>query len=393
MTKEFRLNIYLSYGHALSDIMHIVFGLTLYFVSDDLNLSILSMGILYNTASIFRGISGVISGMLSDKTNFLYWIILFAILSTIGSWIIAYSTDSNMFTIGVIILGIGSGIYHPVGTSAITKYTINTGKSLGYHSLGGAIGIALAPWFFINISSNYSWGMSYFIFGILTLPIVLIFFDKEIRNLKENLKIPEQKHKLKIDYKKVSPIFVYASLKDFSISGLFLMIAIFINNLIKDSFLGNTNYDFYTSLISSVIILFGGIGAFTGGYLDNKNSRKNILLYSCLFAGILFLFTSNNLLLIIIIFSMISFLISSNDPSLGNWLGDSMPKNLHGTSFALMYGLGQIVGSFSGTLAGVLLNYFSTTIYFKTLSVPLIIASIVIPYLYPKIKLIANQKN
>jgi MFS family permease len=235
--------------------------------------------------------------------------------------------------------------------------------------------------------------MSYFIFGILTLPIVLIFFDKEIRNLKENLKIPEQKYKLKIDYKKVSPIFVYASLKDFSISGLFLMIAIFVNNLIKDSFFGNTNYDFYTSLISSVIILFGGIGAFTGGYLDNKNSRKNILLYSCLFAGILFLFTSNNLLLIIIIFSMISFLISSNDPSLGNWLGDSMPKNLHGTSFALMYGLGQIVGSFSGTLAGVLLNYFSTTIYFKTLSVPLIIASIVIPYLYPKIKLIANLKN
>ena len=72
MTKEFRLNIYLSYGHALSDIMHIVFGLTLYFVSDDLNLSILSMGILYNTASIFRGISGVISGMLSDNIFFVW---------------------------------------------------------------------------------------------------------------------------------------------------------------------------------------------------------------------------------------------------------------------------------------------------------------------------------
>ena len=123
MNKEIRLNLYLSYSHALSDIMHIVFGLTLYFVSEDLNLSILSMGLLYNTASIFRGLSGFISGILSDRSNFIHWIILFAILSSIGSWVISYSSDLNSFSIGVIILGIGSGIYHPVGTSGITKYT------------------------------------------------------------------------------------------------------------------------------------------------------------------------------------------------------------------------------------------------------------------------------
>ena len=102
---------------------------------------------------------------------------------------ISYSSDLNAFSIGVIVLGIGSGIYHPVGTSGITKYTTNTAKSLGYHSLGGAIGIALAPWFFINISSNYSWEASYLIFGLLTLPIILIYFDKEIINLKKDFNI------------------------------------------------------------------------------------------------------------------------------------------------------------------------------------------------------------
>ena len=390
MNREFRLNLYLSYSHALSDIMHIVFGLTLYFVSEDLNLSILSMGLLYNTASIFRGISGFASGILSDKSNFLYWIILFAALSSVGSWIISYSSDLNMFSIGVIVLGIGSGIYHPVGTSAITKYTINTAKSLGYHSLGGAIGIALAPWFFINISSNYSWELSYFIFGILTLPIILIYIDKEIRNLKSDLKPPTEKSIKEINYKKVTPIFIYASLKDFSISGLFLMLAVFINELTKESISDISDVDFYTSLISSVIILFGGIGAFAGGYLDNLKSRKKILLYSCLIAGIFFLATTNNLHFTIIVFTVISFVISSNDPSLGNWLGNTMPKNLHGTSFAFMYGLGQIIGSFSGSLAGVVLNYFSTTIYFRTLSLPLIAASIVVLYLY---KNSDNNKN
>ena len=48
MNKEYRLNLYLSYAHALSDSAHIIFGLTLYFVSDNLNISILTMGFIYN---------------------------------------------------------------------------------------------------------------------------------------------------------------------------------------------------------------------------------------------------------------------------------------------------------------------------------------------------------
>ena len=85
MNKEFRLNLYLSYAHALSDAAHIIFGLTLYFVSDNLNISILTMGFIYNLSSILRGISGVSAGILSDKSNFAYWIIVFATLSTIFS--------------------------------------------------------------------------------------------------------------------------------------------------------------------------------------------------------------------------------------------------------------------------------------------------------------------
>ncbi len=183
MNKEFRLNLYLSYAHALSDAAHIIFGLTLYFVSDNLNISILTMGFIYNLSSILRGISGVSAGILSDKSNFAYWIIVFATLSTIGCLILSLSNNTNIFTIGIMVLAIGSGIYHPVGLSAITKYTTNPGKSFGYHGLGGAIGISLAPWFFINISSAYTWQLSYLLYGLLTLLIIFIYFDKEIINL------------------------------------------------------------------------------------------------------------------------------------------------------------------------------------------------------------------
>ena len=171
-----------------------------------------------------------------------------------------------------MVLAIGSGIYHPVGLSAITKYTTNPGKSFGYHGLGGAIGISLAPWFFINISSAYSWQLSYLLYGLLTLPIIFIYFDKEIINLSYVKSTTENIKKYKLNIKETYPIYLFASLKDFGISGLLLMLAAFINTSIVNQWQSINDIDLYTSLISSLIILMGGFGAFAGGYLDsNKN--------------------------------------------------------------------------------------------------------------------------
>ena len=57
------------------------------------------------------------------------------------------------------------------------------------------------------------------------------------------------------------------------------MLAVFINTLLKDSASMFNDIDFYTSLISSVIILFGGIGAFAGGYLDNLKMKEQFQYY------------------------------------------------------------------------------------------------------------------
>ena len=393
MNKEYRLNLYLSYAHALSDSAHIIFGLTLYFVSDNLDINILTMGFIYNLSSILRGISGVFAGILSDKSNFLYWIILFATLSTLGCLILSISNNTNIFTIGIIILAIGSGIYHPVGLSAITKFTVNPGKSFGYHGLGGAIGISLAPWFFINISSTYSWQIAYLLYGFLTLPIIFIYFDKKVRNLtytKPTTKNSKE-YNLYINIKKSYPIYLFASLKDFSISGLLLMLAAFINTSIINQWQNIIDINFHTSIISSLIIIMGGFGSFIGGNLDSNNNRKYILIISCLISGLLFIIIFNHLNYLIIIFSLISFLMSFSDPSLGNWLGSTIPKSMQGTSFALMYGSGQIVGSFSGSLAGIIVYNYSTITYFKILSIPLILASLLIIIMYPKSKKIIKH--
>ena len=64
---------------------------------------------------------------------------------------------------------------------------------------------------------------------------------------------------------------------------------------------------------------------------------------------------------------------------------------MHGTSFALMYGLGQIIGSFTGSLAGIIVDNYSTITYFKILSIPLLLASLLIIIMYSKSKQITKH--
>ena len=136
------------------------------------------------------------------------------------------------------------------------------------------------------------------------------------------------------------------------------MLAVFINTSIMNQWQNINDIDFFTSIISSLIIIMGGFGSFIGGHLDSNNNRKYILIISCLISGILFIIIFNHLNYVIIIFSLISFLTSFSDPSLGNWLGSIIPKRMQGTSFALMYGLGQIIGSFTGSLAGIIVGNY-----------------------------------
>ena len=169
------------------------------------------------------------------------------------------------------------------------------------------------------------------------------------------------------------------------------MLAAFINTSIMNQWQNIIDINFHTSIISSLIIIMGGFGSFIGGNLDSNKNRKYILIISCLISGLLFIIVFNHLNYLIIIFSLISFLMSFSDPSLGNWLGSTIPKRMQGTSFALMYGSGQIVGSFSGSLAGIIVDNYSTITYFKILSIPLILASLLIIIMYPKSKKIIKH--
>ena len=118
--KQKQLLSFTCFAHAVSDSWHLLFPTLLFLITKDYG-NITILGLFNNVILAAAGISGVVAGYLSDKYRSDKMIRYFGILSTIGCLIIFFSLNQASLIIGLVIFGIGTGIYHPVGLALIIK--------------------------------------------------------------------------------------------------------------------------------------------------------------------------------------------------------------------------------------------------------------------------------
>ena len=119
--KENRLLFFTSSAHAVSDAGYVLYPSLLFLIALDFNGNYAFLGIGATLLLLSAGISGTISGILSDKVNTNLLFSIFSIISAIGAIIIFASNNNYTLLIGLIIFGAGIGIYHTVGLAAITR--------------------------------------------------------------------------------------------------------------------------------------------------------------------------------------------------------------------------------------------------------------------------------
>src|SRR2546428_6534450 len=52
-----------------------------------------------------------------------------------------------VLALSLVVLGLFSGIYHPTGLSIISRVVAEQGRGMGWHGMGGSLGIAAGPAF------------------------------------------------------------------------------------------------------------------------------------------------------------------------------------------------------------------------------------------------------
>lgn len=102
-------------------------------------------------------------------------VVLTAIAATgVSSLLIAGSISYAFFFIAAVLIGAGTGMYIPAGTSLLTKRFPNTGQALGFHVAGANIAGLIAPIAAVYVAVQYGWRAAPILTVVLTVPLVVV---------------------------------------------------------------------------------------------------------------------------------------------------------------------------------------------------------------------------
>ncbi|MEM7235964.1 MAG: MFS transporter, partial [Planctomycetota bacterium] len=142
-------------------------------------------------SNIFFGLGAVPSGLLSDRLGEKTLLVACFLVSGIGSLIVAAATAPWALGLGMIVMGAGVSIYHPVGLSLISKGFAQPGRAMGVNGFWGSAGTALGPivavqcaglaifasWF----GEAEAWRSSYLVLAVPSIFIGLCLMRSDIR--------------------------------------------------------------------------------------------------------------------------------------------------------------------------------------------------------------------
>jgi MFS family permease len=112
------------------------------FVPDDL-----TQGLLAATAYACFGLGSVPFGHLADRMGAprLLVVCVLGLVASLG--VLSVSPGPETLTASLALVGFFAGIYHPTGLALISRTVSAPGTGMGWHGMGGSLGIALGPAF------------------------------------------------------------------------------------------------------------------------------------------------------------------------------------------------------------------------------------------------------
>ena len=127
-----------------------------------------TLGLLAAVGFGFYGLGAVPFGFLADRRPPGRLLLLCAAGISISMVGVAASPSIPFLALSLGALGLFSGIYHPTGLSIISRVVAEQGRGMGWHGMGGSLGIAAGPAFVgATLAIGGSWRS---VAGLLVIP-------------------------------------------------------------------------------------------------------------------------------------------------------------------------------------------------------------------------------
>jgi MFS family permease len=376
----------------LVHVLELTYGAVLVSIVAEFGFDNTTAGLLANIFGFAFGLSALPIGIIADRTDARKLLILFCVGTSIAAFLMGIAPNVILLGAAMLFLGLSLGIYHPTGTTYISRYVRQRSLGFGYQGIGGNLGIALGPALAGIVAVSLDWRWSYFIFAVPPLIIgALIYFPQrgaEGAQLVEKTETVQGKPATK------------ASLKPFIFS-LFLlysaqvMISLIYRGVVTfmPKYLGEQLTPMFASFskqqiaayATTFVLIFGVAGQYLGGFLCER-FRHEVLGIIVNVAAIPFMlgiafFTGAPLIISAAIFAFFHF---AGQPIYNSLVADYSPASRRGLVFGLYFFFNFGLGSFSATGMGYIADKMGLNTVFIAAAICGVIGSLFIAVLLTK---------
>ncbi len=125
------------------------------------------LGVMGTLCYALFGIGAIPTGILADKYGSKRMLTICVFASALSSLGAGLSFSIYPLVLSMAFLGAAASMYHPSGLSFISRNVEKKGKSMGYHGVGGNIGLALGPMLSGGVATVWGWRSAFILFAIL----------------------------------------------------------------------------------------------------------------------------------------------------------------------------------------------------------------------------------
>jgi MFS family permease len=352
---EGRVIAYTNVGHALVHASEVTYGALLLRMQADLGATEAFMGAVASVFGWAFGATALPAGFLADR-----WgpakVLAFTFASACGACLlVAMAASPWMLALGMALLGLATGFYHPAGTTLIAQGVRSRGLAMGYHGVAGNVGMGLAPAIAGGIATLWTWRGAYVALAASAAALALWASRLRVRPL---AMWQEGRHQAgfgaPVGRLMVALLAVYV--------GSILMGMVYRGSMtFLPAHLHEKASARFADSLTTLVLLIGALGQYAGGALTRRVRLEWLALWVVAWAlpplVLVGLLGGGPMVAVAGAFIFLHF---AHQPIFNTLIADYSPPALVGRSFGLVYLAAFGLGGAGGIIAGAMVDRWDT---------------------------------
>ncbi|MFQ5837543.1 MAG: MFS transporter [Thermoplasmata archaeon] len=352
-SRERTLVAYATVAHSLNHAYILLIPLFIRIWIEEFQSDVYVMGLVASAAYAFFGGGSLPFGYLADRIGSRGLLMVYLGGAAASLLLISVSQGLLQLTLALSLLGLSSSIYHPSAIAMISREVREQGRGLGYHGMGGSLGIALGPFIASLLLLSMGWRTALLLFSspaLLLLAVLAIRGPVELAPRRAPTLSEMSRSFANYGFLLVLLVYVFAGVAYW---GALTFLPLYLDTLQLPSLSLGTRLMTPGAYLFSALLAVGAAGQVAGGHLaDRSRVESTLAVSSVLVAILLILLALPPSLAIAVVAVAFGFLLFSLEPMQNVLVSTRTPGNVRGVAFGMVFLSVFGIGALGAALGG-----------------------------------------